>query len=414
MSCYIMPDIIENFLQEERKSSTYKYALIVSILDYIIEHPIEESSNNFHFIPVLYIAKRFLYYYYPILTARDGGVQQLASHSEHHTNIALSKSIKGMIAEHDPGLITIGVIDKPESIQLIQKLIDEDKPLPTAVFNVLREIRSQIIDQPLQYAKFADSFIIEDDTRSEKVEFIVPKSKLFGLLHKELPWSEPYEIHLSKGKEWLKKRDYESRGPFNYTQLADQENLFMVLGSTIYQQLLPLRFWIKTAVINHWISFSAENCFNYNQEQLSLLYYAFKYVDAPPERESLEVYRLYAKQAFPDLRCYICNKEIQKEFELDHLIPWSKYPINVFWNLYPICKTDNIKKSDKIVKISGIIKETIQNYLQQWVLYIKTLTETDIRQIIHGEMGQNIFSIDTTELVAQYMEELERILFTLV
>ena len=66
------------------------------------------------------------------------------------------------------------------------------------------------------------------------------------------------------------------------------------------------------------------------------------------------------------------------------------------------------------MKISGIIKETIQNYLQQWVLYIKTITETDIRQIIHGEMGQNIFSIDTTELVAQYMEELEKILFTLV
>ena len=47
---------VESVLLDEKKSSTYKFALISSIMDYIIENPNEYPLNGFHNIPITYLA----------------------------------------------------------------------------------------------------------------------------------------------------------------------------------------------------------------------------------------------------------------------------------------------------------------------------------------------------------------------
>ena len=58
---------IELILSHGKKDSTYKYALLLGIVDYIIENPLEPPRNNFHFISIFYIAKQYLAYYFPLV-----------------------------------------------------------------------------------------------------------------------------------------------------------------------------------------------------------------------------------------------------------------------------------------------------------------------------------------------------------
>ncbi|MHA1693725.1 MAG: hypothetical protein ACTSUG_00570, partial [Candidatus Helarchaeota archaeon] len=58
--------LINSILEIARKTTTYKFATLLSIFDYVIDHPEEEPINNFHFIPIIYLARQFFSYYYPL------------------------------------------------------------------------------------------------------------------------------------------------------------------------------------------------------------------------------------------------------------------------------------------------------------------------------------------------------------
>jgi len=44
---------VESVLFDEKKSSTYKFALMSALMDYIIENPNEYPQNGFHNIPII-------------------------------------------------------------------------------------------------------------------------------------------------------------------------------------------------------------------------------------------------------------------------------------------------------------------------------------------------------------------------
>ncbi|MHA1401360.1 MAG: HNH endonuclease domain-containing protein [Candidatus Heimdallarchaeaceae archaeon] len=54
----------------------------------------------------------------------------------------------------------------------------------------------------------------------------------------------------------------------------------------------------------------------------------------------------------------------KETIDLDPFIPWSKFPVDRFWNLFPTCKDCNNKKSDKIIELEEEITERIINYLR--------------------------------------------------
>ncbi len=54
---------VEMILKHGSKSSTYKFALLKALIDYVIEHPTEEARNGFHYVPGIFLAKQFLRYY---------------------------------------------------------------------------------------------------------------------------------------------------------------------------------------------------------------------------------------------------------------------------------------------------------------------------------------------------------------
>ena len=55
---------INNILEYGRKTTSYKYATLIAIFDFITEHPSEAAINNLHFVPIDYLARQFVAYYY--------------------------------------------------------------------------------------------------------------------------------------------------------------------------------------------------------------------------------------------------------------------------------------------------------------------------------------------------------------
>jgi len=55
---------INNILEYGHKTTSYKYATLLAIFDYITEHPSEQAVNNLYFIPIVYLSRQFISYYY--------------------------------------------------------------------------------------------------------------------------------------------------------------------------------------------------------------------------------------------------------------------------------------------------------------------------------------------------------------
>jgi len=56
--------------------------------------------------------------------------------------------------------------------------------------------------------------------------------------------------------------------------------------------------------------------------------------------------------------------EPEATFHIDHFLPWSFYPINRFWNLYPSDPTINIKKSNNIPEWTESLEENIRSHIK--------------------------------------------------
>ena len=87
-----------------------------------------------------------------------------------------------------------------------------------------------------------------------------------------------------------------------------------------------------------------------------------------PERDSVTIkqYRLLYLENGLKI-CLYCNQSVDKDLQLDHLFPWSRFPVNSFWNLYPVCSSCNSTKSDKIPIINKELKKRIEKHLKYYL-----------------------------------------------
>jgi hypothetical protein len=56
---------ISSILTNGEMSTSYKHATLLALFDYIAEQPSEAAANNFHFLPLVDLARRFVGYYWP-------------------------------------------------------------------------------------------------------------------------------------------------------------------------------------------------------------------------------------------------------------------------------------------------------------------------------------------------------------
>jgi len=238
--------MFELLLNSGSRSTTYKFGLLTSIVDYIIENPIEPQQNNFHFIPTFYLAKQFLAYYYPLII---NDVKQGPPKKENNYSTKISKLISEFIdsekklRERPFPLIT-------ENTNKLILFIENEK-LPLKLVKLLFDIRKIIIDQPMQYIR---------KTKGEQVS-------IFGLLTNELAFQEDYEKHREAGKK-LKWTEVKEKNQWN--ELLEIESLELFFGHQTYTEISNLRFWLRDVLIKRWAQESNEK---YNKNKTDILQY---------------------------------------------------------------------------------------------------------------------------------------------
>ena len=134
---------VDSVLFDEKKSSTYKFALMAAITDYILENPNEYTKNGMHYIPLIYLAKRWLYYYGPLLSWNKKGVKQTSS-----PKLAIRTSLE----QYWKNSLNPKLIDgQPITILPLKHSIESQEILDQNLIVLLVDIRNKIVKQPLRY-----------------------------------------------------------------------------------------------------------------------------------------------------------------------------------------------------------------------------------------------------------------------
>lgn len=320
---------IERVLSLGQMSSTYKLAVLRALVDFVIEHPAREAQNGFHFIPIMELARRVLTYYWgPSLY----GIAQGPS-----SNPPIIPRVVNDLATSD--LVIPGVIGRPAEGGLAagEWILNAPK-LPRQVVANLIKVRHTLLTQPLQYIHNIDG----------------EKEQLFSLwVEERISPGAPYEDHRKAALSGGRKL----HGATNWLELIRREPCQIVLSSRSYEEIAELRYWLRDAIIIRWM----RQCERFSGKGVSVPVHAFELF--PLERDNDRVVQL--KQLYLDLgkkNCLYSGEALGRTFDLDHLLPWSRFPVNLFWNLVPATSKANRGKGGKFDRIPRWTKNLKDRY----------------------------------------------------
>jgi len=338
---------INNILEYGRKTTSYKYATLLSIFDYIVEHPSETPVNNQHFIPIVYLARQFISYYYPLsfYDYSQGNLQEgMNLKVFNHINDFRSK-----IKHENLNNKSIAKIlsTKEDGIFWINNYYDLPDPLPNSLTSLIWNVRRVILDMPLQFLHNMNNEII----------------RFFSIMNADTSFKLDYDDHRSKGLKQKKPSD------LNWFELMQIDKTNIVIEDLTYLELAKYRFWAKDVILKAWYKFSLKKEMKKGKSEEEGNY-LFKLLGYAHESEKLRDSGLISQlrtfyKNWGVMRSVITGTSlINQEYHIDHFLPWSYYPSNRFWNLYP-CETQiNRKKYNRIPVWTELIEENIRNNLR--------------------------------------------------
>lgn len=378
--------IFEYILTEGDISSTYKYALLSSILDYVIENPLEKPQNNFHFVPIFYLARQFLGYYHPLVL--EGIRQGYSSHSE--TGIAIEGIITNFIKKVSDKSYYSFSLQEPKNTFFLYSSI-ENQELSKEVLYLLHEIRQIVLDQPIRFV---------NNVKGEKLS-------LFGVFTKGISFQYSSEEHIDAGLRLYKRHIKDIK---LWPELLEQDKCRVFIGHQTYQELSRFRFLLRDVVLKRWAQVSNEkmNCGD------PTLLSKFDLWKSPQERETHLTSKY--KQLYREIglnNCVYCGKKISgSNYHLDHLIPWSRLPVNRFWNLYPACQSCNLEKSDKIPLLSDDLTERLKVHLKACMAVLdheQKLVLRDLENLYYNRFNSSLNEKDDFNRVDEVVEYLKNL-----
>jgi len=309
---------IERVLSQGQMSSTYKLAVLRSLVDFVIEHPAREAQNGFHFIPVVELARRVLTYYW--------GPSLLGIAQGPGGNPPVIPRVVNELATSD--LDIPGVMGRAaEGGFAVGELILNAAELPRQIVATLVKVRKTLLAQPLQYIHN-----VAGETE-----------QLFSLWTEEgISPGAPYEDHRKAALSGGRKL----RGATSWLELLRREHCQVVFSARSYEEIAELRYWLRDAIIIRWV----RECERFGDKGAHVPVHAFELF--PMERDNERVALL--KQLYRGLgkeRCLYSGEALGRTFDLDHLLPWSRFPVNLFWNMVPATPKANRGKGGKFDRI---------------------------------------------------------------
>ncbi|MBX7127101.1 MAG: hypothetical protein K1X47_15505 [Cyclobacteriaceae bacterium] len=330
---------ISRIIEKDSKSTTYKLALLRSVIDIIQENSpyIEESIDRVHF-PMGLVIEKWLLYYYPILESSHRipqihGSANLAFATEFQKLISHYKSQNGF-SKFYRDLIEHGIA--PEAQQHFQELAI--KIYQTIKGMPMRYIGSSLYDQ--HYSIFRIENRRRSNSSISSLESLISSFGSFSI-------------------------------PVNYFEA------FKLMGNYITGQ---------ESILMKWAEFSV----GASDQRLTTEMALGEMLKNPiTSRDILTSKKLYEQVLEKSGRvfCVWTGKQINS-YEIDHVIPFSIWRNNDLWNLLPAQPSINRLKRDKIPSPETIekSKDRILNY---WELLSAQCSDRFPREIKHALLGNN-------------------------
>ncbi|MBU2878124.1 methyltransferase domain-containing protein [Aliiglaciecola lipolytica] len=119
------------------------------------------------------------------------------------------------------------------------------------------------------------------------------------------------------------------------------------LPETTWLALSRYACWIEPVLVNEWVKTMAAykgNSDYAKPEKQVYLYQALKWLD--PQRTTSEVRSRFETLAkSQSIQCVWSSKRLNQKYDIDHSMPFARWPNNDLWNLVPSdCKVNNIKR----------------------------------------------------------------------
>jgi hypothetical protein len=349
---------LEQIIEEGKTSSTFKFGLLRAMTDWIIEHPDFEDEQDLE-IPFAWVAAKFLEYYWPLIVSRNPLPQMPAQRGRGNTR--LEAVFYGFIRDvQKQSLLELAerrTIPAPTSEFHWIGLQDHylhSFDVPERVLDLLVETREIVLDQPARYLPNVGEErktifqIVHDGEQGEKARKSAMRRKNAqpiydaGSLHEALH-SDPARIKI----------------PYD-----------------LYLQLREVRFCIQTSVITKWAMYIEERDKTrpWNESTYQRL------LQTHPDREPAIVrkYREHYQSHGLARHCVLTGSALGATWHIDHLVPWSRYPLNAFWNLVPAKGSVNLEKRNRVLNFLPDIKERYEEHVEGCLASDCTIIKSDV------------------------------------
>ncbi|MBB1488746.1 methyltransferase domain-containing protein [Oceanospirillum sediminis] len=309
--------LIRNIIVNDSKSSTYKIALLRSLLRIAEGHPgaVCDQDDDYVVLPLGLVALYWLKLYKPLLDTY--GMQQ-----------------------SNNGRIGLGFV-KPEGW-------------------------GQLTDMSLMDISIGAVF-----TQEEKADYLFQALKDISRTIRDMPVKH---ISLPNSKERVFFVDLQRQSRPDDTICLDMA-FFQSFGSfyvprAIWDSLFRYSIWIEPVLINEWASIMSSYKLNKEKKFNKLCYLSALQWDDPVHKTD-QVRKRFKELAVDNdmLCCWSAKKLIEKEMAVDHTFPFARWPNNDLWNLLPVKDKINFQKSDRLPtnkKLTDSKEEIIHWWEQAW------------------------------------------------
>ncbi len=160
--------------------------------------------------------------------------------------------------------------------------------------------------------------------------------------------------------------------------------------AAMWRDIRLFHHWIEKSLVMEWVELTARTIDS--RRRTSTLFEVFSNADFADKRDTSDIRKLLQGQK---LRC-VWTKKPLREFHVDHVIPYSVWRNNDFWNLLPACAKVNTTKN-LYLPHPDTIRANSELILEYWDLYWRHFKERFEQQAVRAlGMTQEKFSLEDT------------------
>jgi len=308
--------IIRNILMNDAKSSTYKLALIRVLLRIADGHPgaVLRREDDRVILPLGLVSLYWARQYKPLI---DQQVQQSSNANRGLGFIKENGWLK--LSSRAASDFSIGHLFVNEEAQALDQMLKD-------ISKTIKEMPAKFITLP----------------NSEQQVFEV-------------------EIFRCKGKKEALFTDFDTLSQYGEFSIPIK----------VWDLISLYGCWIEPVAINEWVNVMSGYKMNKGKFDKQVL---FSILDlAKVERNTTDARNKVEeiKQSGEQVYCLWGKNKLPKKYDIDHCLPFSRWPNNDLWNLFPSAQKLNLEKSDKLASNHRLqdSKELIQQWWSHaWVL----------------------------------------------